>query len=254
LDLVGPYVPAGGQCSVMRANHPSRFVALIVARDGRPLTIGKVALTADGQHALECEAAALARFGQQLPAPLRAPELVAQEPQILVTHAISWEVRSRPWRLATEVASALGALFRATNHHGSGMAHGDCAPWNLLPSAGSWVLVDWEAATTSAPPLYDVFHYFVQSHTLLGRPSDHAILRGLSGRGSVGAAICAYSDAAGLPIAAAPDHLLAYLRHERADEGPAQGRADAQNARERLLVAAEQWIARGALRPATTSS
>jgi hypothetical protein len=249
LDLVGPYVPAGGQYSVMQANHPHRFVTLVVDRAGRPFRVGKVALTTDGQQALAREAAALAGFGQRLATPLQAPELVAHEPQILVTQAIEWQVRRTPWKLPAEVASALGALFRASDQLGSGLAHGDCTPWNLLSSAGSWVLVDWEGASTSAPPLHDVFHYFVQSHLLLGRPTGHDILEGLAGRGWIGAAIHAYSDAAGLQVATAPDHLLTYLRHERADKGP--GRAqDAPEARQRLLVAAEQWVARRTLRPA----
>jgi len=41
-------VPSGGQYSVMRANHPHRFLALVVDRMGRPAVVAKVALSVDG--------------------------------------------------------------------------------------------------------------------------------------------------------------------------------------------------------------
>jgi hypothetical protein len=235
----------------MRANHPHRFVTLMVDPTGRPVRVGKVALTAEGQHALAREATALDTFGQRLPAPLHAPRVIAHEPQILVTQAIEWQVRRTPWKLPVEVASALGLMFRASERLGSGMAHGDCAPWNLLLSAGSWVLVDWEGATASAPPLHDVFHYLVQSHLLLGRPSEDALLEGLVGRGWIGAAIGAYLDAAGLRAVTAANHLITYLRQERTDDGPGRAGDTAAGARQRLLATAERWAARRTLRPAT---
>jgi hypothetical protein len=242
-DVIVRHVPPGGQYAVMRANHPQRFVALVVDRTGRPAVVAKVALSIDGQHALAREASALMRLGQRLPAPLRAPAVVAHQPEILVTQAVEWRVRSKPWKFPAEVASSLGALFRATESAGVGVAHGDCAPWNLLSSVGSWVLVDWESATTTAPPFHDVFHYVVQSHALLGRPRADTILAGLDGRGWIGEAIHAYADASGHPVFDAVDHLLGYLSAQLPDReldiAPHDPAADARN---RLLSATERWL------------
>jgi hypothetical protein len=57
--------------------------------------------------------------------------------------------------------------------------------------------------------LFDLFHYVVQSHVLLGYPSGRAILRGVAGEGWIGAAIRAYAEATGL----APAHTNAAFRH-----------------------------------------
>jgi hypothetical protein len=236
----------------MRANHLQRFVALIVDRTGRPTLVGKIALSTDGQRALEREASALVSLGRQLMAPLRPPDVVAHEQGILLTRAVAWQVRRTPWELPVEVASALGSFFRTTGNVGSGGAHGDCAPWNLLSSGGSWVLVDWESAMESAPPFHDVVHYLVQSHVLLGRPGADTILAGLDGRGWVGAAIRAYAGAAGLPAGEAIDHLLGYLRSQRTHHGSDVAPGDpASDARRRLLIAAERWAALSSLRATT---
>jgi Phosphotransferase enzyme family len=250
-DLLAPFVPAGGRYAVMRANHPQRFVALIIAQTGRPAVVAKVALSADGQRALDREARALVRFGRQLHAPLRAPAVVASEPGILVTEAVDWRVRTAPWKLPVAVAGALGELFRATENAALGVAHGDCAPWNLLRSGDSWVLVDWERATASAPPFHDVFHFIVQSHVLIRRPNADAILAGLGGRGWIGAVTRAYADAAGVPAVEAIDHLLHYLRPMQTNHGADFGPdVHALDARRRLLSMIERWASRRVPGPA----
>jgi len=178
--------------------------------------------------------------------------VVAHEPKILLTQAVEWQVRSTPWKLPKEVAAALGALFRATENSGVGAAHGDCAPWNLLSSGGSWVLVDWESATASAPPFHDLFHYLVQSHVLLGRPRADAILAGLTGNGWIGVAVRGYAHAANLPFTQAIDHLVSYLLSEPAGQGSdLQLERPAPDTRHRLLAAAEQWADHHALRPSS---
>jgi Phosphotransferase enzyme family len=250
-DVVARYVPTGGRYAVMRATHPQRFVTLVVDRAGRPIAVAKVALSADGQRALEREATALAAHGMQLPLPLRAPVMIAHEPEILVTKAVEWQLRPTPWKLPLEVAGALGVLFRASEDAGFGVAHGDCAPWNLLWSAGAWVLVDWEDATAKAPAFHDVFHYLIQSHVLLGRPAANSILDGLSGRGWVGAAIRTYASAAQLPAQEAIDLFLGHLERVQPHQDPNTApRRIAAVAHHRLRSAAEEWAARREPRPA----
>jgi aminoglycoside phosphotransferase (APT) family kinase protein len=136
-------------------------------------------------------------------------------PGLLVLEAVRWRPRDRPWELDEEVAYGLGRLFAAgardTGTAPRGPAHGDCAPWNLLRTDDGWVLVDWESAVEEAPPFFDVCHWMVQSHCLLGRPSRQELLDGLrTGRGWVGRAIEAYRRGAG--VAASPwSGFRAYL-------------------------------------------
>ena len=73
------------------------------------------------------------------------------------------------------------------------------------------MLIDWDDAHAGAPPFYDIFHYLVQSTTLLGRPSRRALMLGLEGNGWVGRAVAAYASGAGVAIAEAPRHLESYL-------------------------------------------
>jgi aminoglycoside phosphotransferase (APT) family kinase protein len=116
--------------------------------------------------------------------------------------------------LPDEVAGAVGAFFRATAAGGrrEGAAHGDLAPWNLLETPDGWVLVDWEHSRVTAPPFFDVFHYVVQAHALLERPTRHEVIAGIAtGEGWVGRAIGAYASQAGIAADRAIGHLPAYL-------------------------------------------
>jgi hypothetical protein len=72
-------------------------------------------------------------------------------------------------------------------------------------------LLDWEEYQESAPAFFDIWHYLIQSHALLERPSRAAILRGLDGKGAVGQALRNYSAAAGLDPRLARESLLEYL-------------------------------------------
>jgi aminoglycoside phosphotransferase (APT) family kinase protein len=139
----------------------------------------------------------------------------------------------------------LGALFarqaRIAEAGAFGPSHGDCAPWNLLRTSDGWTLVDWEDALAEAPPFFDPFHYLVQSHVLLGRPSLRAIRNSVRGRGKGGAVVRAYAEAAGLDLGEAKSSFIAYLR-------VSQARLDLQApdgltgllARRRLLAAEEE--------------
>jgi hypothetical protein len=135
----------------------------------------------------------------------------------LLLEWVDADPRSEPWRLPLAVAESLGALFASGMHECDrglcGPAHGDAAPWNLLASGGSWVLVDWEVSLDDAPPFFDVFHYLVQGHALLGRPAHQDLLAGLDGRGWIGEAIAAYARGAGLPRELARPSFERYLEH-----------------------------------------
>jgi hypothetical protein len=97
--------------------------------------------------------------------------------------------------------------------------------------------VDWEDALAEGPPFFDVFHYLVQSHVLLGHPSLEAIRNAVHGRGESGGAIRAYAEAAGLDLGEARGSLPAYLRQSQArlDLQTADGRRGLL-ARRRLLA------------------
>jgi hypothetical protein len=205
-ELLAPRLPRGATVAVTRANHAGRFIALVISADATPLAVAKIALTSSGRSALSRERHAVERLGRFLPAPLAAPQVLDHDDGLLLLEAIAWRPRPRPWDLPMEVAVALGEFFR-----GDGASHGDFAPWNLLRGPDAWVLIDWEDAHVGGEPFADLFHYFVQGHTLLGRPSASEVLAGAAGQGATGAVVRAYADAAGLDPADAPAALAAYL-------------------------------------------
>jgi hypothetical protein len=218
LERVTPHLPKGGPMAVMRLEHGGRFVVLMMNRAGQPATVAKVALSAAGERALHREARDLAAYGRGLVPPLSAPCVLASAPGLLVLDAVDWQMQWRPWRLTNDIASALGVLHRTgRSGRGSGLAHGDCAPWNLLRQRHGWVLLDWECADPDAPAYYDILHFLFQSFTNLGRPSQRAIVRGVSTRqGWIGKAVQAYADAAELDSAEAVEYLRLYPREPEA--------------------------------------
>ena len=222
IAAVAPHLPAGGSFSLARANHPERFVALLLTRQGTPDSVVKVALDDHGKEALEHEAEMLKRLAKFLPSPLSAPKLEGSPVGVLITKFVPWKARRAPWRLPADVAKALGEFFRAGTVDGctKGYAHGDCAPWNLLRTEGNeWALIDWEAATVDAPPFHDLFHYLLQGHVLLGKPSIRSIRRGFEGKGWVGTAIASYAQGAGLEKGDSAFWLTEYLRSTRNQRG-----------------------------------
>jgi hypothetical protein len=241
-EALAAHVPVRGTLAVARTTHPHRHVAALIDRSGRCRAVAKVATDTDGRAALDREAAALATFGPRLAHPLSAPVVLASEPGLLLVEAVPWRPRPRPWRLDEDAAHALGKLFRAgtaDDHPGAlGLAHGDCAPWNLLQTTSGSVLVDWEDASTAQPVFFDLLHYVVQAHAILGRPSWRVVLDGIrDGNGWVGAAVGAYADGAGVAVTDAPARLADYLRDVEARLLPlAPGEPDyGTPARQRLL-------------------
>lgn len=154
---------------------------------------------------------------------------------------VDWRVRIKPWYLPEEIAFAIGRFFRQAGADPGGdlgASDGDFAPWNLLSDgAGTWSLLDWEEVSDRRPPFWDVLHFLVQGHALLGRPSERDLLDGLDGRGWVSRALEAYAAGAEVPIEQAIPSIIDYLQITRKEMDPS--RPDGRRgiaARERLLV------------------
>jgi hypothetical protein len=231
------WTPPGGTIALAKTNHPHRYVALLLDSDGHPWRVAKLATERDPTNALQREAAAIARFAPLLPPPLGAPELLESDDRCLIQAPVEWVARRDPWRLPPEVARALGA-FHAKDRSGQrGLAHGDCAPWNLLRTPTGWTLIDWEYASDRDLAFSDVFNYVVQAHALLGRPSERDVIRGVRGHGWIGDALSSYAGAAEIPIAAIPNLFVRWLKESSSKQDPttSDGRLCIQ-ARTRLLA------------------
>jgi hypothetical protein len=223
--------------AVARANHPDRFVALVLDRKGNQKLFAKITGEPGGRNALASERETIVELGRWLPSPLVAPKIIAHSHDFLVLQPIRWIPRSNAWLLAPEVAHALGAFYSGQKNNGSStvISHGDFAPWNLLRTDDGWAVIDWESARPDLPPFYDLWHYVVQSHGLLRRPTINDIHDGLLGRGSVGIAATEYARAAGLSSEDLSTYLDEYLvaSEEFLDLSSSQGRRGLE-IRERL--------------------
>jgi thiamine kinase-like enzyme len=103
--------------------------------------------------------------------------------------------------------------MKGAGGQGATAAHGDFAPWNLLRTEGGWVLLDWEHASESKPPFFDLWHYFMQAHSLLGRPNARALVDGVrKGDGWVGIALAQYARGSQRSPAEAVDYFDDYIR------------------------------------------
>ena len=213
-SALGPYIPSGGTIAVAHANHAGRFNCLLISQNGQPTGLAKLATTEEGAADLRREATNLQLAAAVLATPFRAPDLLHLDEQLLITNAVQWEPRFRPWRLTTAMARALGTSFAngAKQGSGGGWNHGDFAPWNLLHQGSVWYLIDWEEAWKTDLAFYDLFHFLVQSHALLDKPTEGDIIHGLQGKGWIGEVVSAYSRAADLEIETIHDSMVLYLR------------------------------------------
>jgi hypothetical protein len=226
LDAIREWFPSA-LVSIARSQRATRHTGLVLDRSGRQLGFVKVSRDTAGVAGLEREAAWIRDLGPMLSPPVSAPNQVRSAPGILCFEAASWRPRLRPWKLETDAAAALGSLYRrGGGDERCGPAHGDFAPWNLLQLAvGGWLLVDWEDATTDGRPFQDPFHWLVQSHALLGRPTRRSIVDGvLHDAGWIGRVLDAYASAAGLQQADRAEAFRDYLERTagslRASENP----------------------------------
>ena len=234
-DALEPHLDQRSSVAVARTNHPGRYLALLIGADGECRSFAKVETLQSEYHKLAHEAQALEKLAPLLPPPLLAPRVLSLDGGVLLLGAVPWTTRARPWRLTEEVASAMGTFYAA--EPGLAPGHGDFAPWNMLRTDKGWVVLDWEWATTGTPAFFDVLHYLVQGHALLGRPSARALLRGLDGSGWVGRALLSYANGAATDVAEARPALMGYLvaSSTQQDREAADGRRGLR-AREQLLA------------------
>jgi hypothetical protein len=188
-------------------------VVSIIDGDGVPRLVAKLATDTEGARRLANEVSAIEQIASLLGAPLSAPVVVAQATGLAVFEFVPWLPRRDATELPAEVAFALGRFYLACDSkNGCGAVHGDFAPWNILQTTEGWTLLDWEAASLHGRPFEDLCHYFVQSHVLLGRPSQDAIVDGFRhGTGEIGGIVRAYADGAKVRMDLAASSLHAYL-------------------------------------------
>ena len=234
------HLPTRTTYAVMRRNHQGRFVALCIREDGSRWAVAKVATTAEGAGALAREADAIRRYGSLLTPPVRAPRILAEGQGVLVLEASGFRPRARPWDLPEELAGALGALAR------EGVRHGDAAPWNVLDGPQELVLLDWERAAPSDLRAWDLCHWLVQAHALLGRPTRAEVAAALRGRGPLGRSVHAFCSNAGIDVEQLWGSMLQYLVEsaETWDPTAADG-ARGLAAREELTRFLEQGLGVG---------
>ena len=238
-------VPSDGGVAVFRGNVPGRLLLLILDAKGRELAFAKIADDDVGIAKLAVEAANLARLGPLLRSPLSSPKILVAEDGLLVTEPVAWLPRARPWRLHIELARAIGRFngevrTGSVDHPG----HGDFAPWNVMRTHDGWSLIDWESAKPKAQPFADPFHYLVQAHTLLGRPSRRELVEGVAGAGWVGQSLDAYADAAGFASIDRREAMIDYLKESAEAIDFSQSTAEhSRDAREQLLRAMSKDVA-----------
>ncbi|MGH2820655.1 MAG: phosphotransferase [Actinomycetota bacterium] len=238
-EAIAPHVPPGGTLAVSFSNPPGRYVVFLMDAGGTVRAVAKVGTTPIMKATLAREAATLRSLPAHLPPPLEAPRMLDHREGLLLLELVSWDARIDPWMLPEEVAGAMGAFLRSgrsSPEDPTGWCHGDFAPWNLFKSARGWVVLDWEHAQPGGRAFFDMFHYVVMAHALLGKPSRQAILSGISGKGWFGRALSAYARAADLPLENIEDHFVRYVVESAAhlDRNTRDGRRG-MAARSRLL-------------------
>jgi Phosphotransferase enzyme family len=187
--------------AVAKANHPARFLVLLLGDSFECTGVAKMAFDEQGREALSREAHSIEGARQVLKGAIRPPTVQSNTEGLLVLESVPWLPRLATWRLPAEVAFALGTYSKTQTSvpaKHDARAHGDFAPWNLLRTGDGWVVLDWEHATLCKPPFFDLWHYLLQAHSLLGRPSTKALVRGVQGGNNwVGTALSEYSRGCG---------------------------------------------------------
>jgi len=236
-ELLSEHIPRGGTVALQRTNHKDRWVALVLNSKGEGHKLIKLSTATAGSSALQREAENVERFASRLVPPLLAPRLLHATMHALVFEPVDWSPRRRPWHLPPDVAYAFGR-FASTDDGTGAIAHGDFAPWNLFRTREGWVIIDWEAAGGGYPLMFDLFHYVVQSHTLLGRPTLGEIERALDRQGKLGHAMSRFVSGAGSDWDSLHDALIDYLHASRDMLDPEHPDYQVSiEARDRLLAA-----------------
>ena len=210
-DRLSPHLSDVEALAYRKLNHPQRYAAMALGRDG-VRWVAKVSLDPDGFSALETEAKNIVSFGPYLSGALRPPTILHASEGIVILTAMSWRLRSRPWRLTPAVGHSLGSFWAGAGE-GRGRTHGDFAPWNVLPTRDGWVVIDWEEASGEGLRYEDLYWYLTQASALLGHPTVSELVDGVTARsGWIGEVLTAYEAGAGIDAAGAADHLLDFCR------------------------------------------
>ena len=210
---VAEVAPPDSAYAVAVGRRPGRATVLVLDREGRSLALAKIATDDAGRARLANEAEIGSRLRPALPRLLSSPRPLALEHDYLLFEFIDSIPRRDAWDLPLEVALAIGQFYRAGRRPGldAGYTHGDLAPWNILRTENGWSIVDWADARVDGAPFYDVLHYLVQAHALLGRPTHDDLVEGFHGHGHVGRIIAAYAEGAGLDAGDVLRYLPGYL-------------------------------------------
>lgn len=216
-EVLGPirqWLPPGGTLAAKRLTRDRWFIQTIT-RAAKPGVALKVGVSPSARELLVKEGGTIAAVGSIVAPPLAVPTVRRSGNGLLVMERIDWKPRRNPRVLPPEIAQSLGTMFRAgarlDGARTRGRIHGDFAPWNLLWDGRKWFLIDWEESEPDGPPFYDIFHFFVQSHIILGSPSEEVILAGVRGHGPVGDALAAFSQGADIDLDPMGHSFLEYL-------------------------------------------
>jgi thymidylate kinase len=80
-----------------------------------------------------------------------------------------------------------------------GFMHGDFAPWNMLREQNRLFVFDWERAHTTSTPGWDLFHFIVQTGSLVHDLSAGEIYESIFGNGATHKCVDAYFREVGTP-------------------------------------------------------
>jgi len=171
------------RCAVaaIRSSGNSRWILGIEAA-GRLATVVKCGALDD--HRLRNEASVLSDL-QDVRFPFRAPKLVrtAEVGNAFILQEVG--IRGRGSLVSLERVSTIAASLSNGDAAGFSIVHGDLAPWNLITDETNVWLLDWESATRTRRPLWDLAHFVIQSAALLGGDVTETA-RTLTGRGQIG--------------------------------------------------------------------
>lgn len=131
------------------------------------------------------EAELLRKLLHDPPEGLLFPEIVdfvqSKTHQVLITKAVRTTKATGSEAINWDAILATLAIL-----HRKDLVHGDFAPWNLLPSHLTLVLLDWEHGRVGRAPFYDLTHYILQNAILLGRYTPGECARLLMAPGGPG--------------------------------------------------------------------
>lgn len=240
IGTIWEVAPPDSAFAVATGGRPGRATILVLDRDGRALALAKTATDDEGRATLAREASVGSMLAAALPRPLSSPRLLAQGRDFLLFEFVIPSPRRAAWEMSDDVALAVGRFYRAGRRPGldAGFTHGDLVPWNVLETINGWSIAGWAEARPDGPPFYDVLHYLIESHVVLGRPTYDDLLDGLHGRGRVGRMIAAYAEGAGLEAGDVLRHLPAYLNSSERKLPPGPDRVRGEVVRAGLRVSA----------------